>query len=344
MCCTAWKKCLLLVISCTTVITTSGHAGSTHDTSTNGTIAFERLSSLLEGDVYVINADGTGLKALTDDEKSHQPVWSPDGKHILFIKSSLASNPRYAWEKQSGHPNELYAMNSDGTNPHLLKRLENVIYAAAWSPDGLTLAISYQPVEWVNTAVNSPKPPSGPVPPGLFLMDATGRGEPRLLFRDAWTPAWSPDGKKIAFSQHAGNHWSVHVANSDGSHDAQLTNLSRDATAPAWSPDGKQIAFAALSGNQQTFVMNNDGSHERQLTNDPNWDCQQPSWSPDGKLISVWCMSARGACGAGVGGQMREVRPCHRRIFVISTIDPSARLRQVTDETGIHPQFAPISK
>ena len=339
--CTAGKGCLFLVISCTTFIARSGHAGSPHDTATGGTIAFERFSSSLKGDVCVINADGTGLKALTDDDSSHQPVWSPDGKHILFIRSSLASNPRYAWEKKSGHPNELYVMNSDGTNPHLVKRLENVIYAAAWSPDGVTLAISYQPLEWVSAATNSPKP-SGPVPPGLFLMDAAGQGEPRLLFRDAWTPAWSPDGKKIAFSQHAENHWSVHVANSDGSHDFRLTNAGSDADAPAWSPDGTQIAFSARSMNEQTFVMNNDGSHERQLTNDPGWECQQPSWSPDGKLIAVWCMSARGACGAGVGGQVRNLPPCYQRIFVISTADPNAKLRQITDETGIHPQFAPM--
>ena len=312
-----------------------------------GVIAFERLtgSSLINGNVYLVHADGGGLTALTHDENSHHPAWSPDGKRILFIHSSVPANPRFDWEKKYGHPNEVYVMNGDGTNRHLLKRLESVIYAAAWSPDGTTLAISYQPLEWVNAAADSPRPTSGPIPAGLFLMDATGKGEPRLLFRDAWTPAWSPDGKKVAFSQRADKHFSVHVANSDGSHNVQLTNPNRDAGSPAWSPNGTQIAFSARIGyrNEQTFVMDSNGSHERQLTNDTAWNCREPSWSPDGKLIAVWCLSAGQACAGVISGLPGKFPPC-RRIFVISTDDPKAKLQQVTDETGVYPQFAPAAK
>lgn len=312
------------------------HTSSQHRRS--DVIAFEKLTgnSLINGDVYVVHADGGGLTALTHDQNGHHPIWSPDGKRILFIHNSPPAMPRYAWEKKMGYPNELYVMNSDGTNRHLVKRLESVVYSAAWSPDG-TLAIVYRPLSWENTATSKPNTPAEPTPPGLFLMDASGKGEPRLLFRDAWTPAWSPDGSRLAFSRGG----AVHIANPDGSHDTTLTTSNfSSAGSPAWSPNGKQIAFSArVTGSMVTkiYVINNDGSHERQLTNDVAWGCEQPSWSPDEKLIAAWCMSAWPGCAPASG-------PCYRRIFVISTSDPKAELQQVTDESGVYAQFAPVSK
>lgn len=72
---------------------------------------------------------------------------------------------------------------------------------------------------------------------GLFLLPADGQGEPRLLFRNPFTPTWSPDGKKLAFSvEHPRGLWAVHVANSDGSNDVQLTDPSLVGAPPRGHP------------------------------------------------------------------------------------------------------------
>jgi len=290
-------------------------------------------------DIYSVDADGKNVRALTNDGHSHTPSWSPDGGRILFIHdANLQAKPPYDEHgHESNHPVELYVMDRDGSNPHLLRRLEPVIFSAAWSPDGRTLAVTYLPEEWTKLSTT----PREPIAPGLFLLPADGKGEPRLLFRDAFTPAWSPDGRKLAFSARLpGSRWAVHVANSDGSKEVQLTDPSLDAGSPAWSPDGKRIAFAAFTGQrrqQEIFVMDENGSGSRQLTTDPNWECEHPSWSPDGKQIAFFCRSASAPCG-GWG----RSRGCIRRIFVISPQDPQPKPTQVTEHDGAFPAFAPM--
>jgi len=232
-------------------------------------------------------------------------------------------------------------MDKDGKNRHLLRRIEPVIFSAAWSPNGKTLAITCAPEAWTTL----PHPSDEPVRAGLFLVPADGRGEPRLLFRNAFTPSWSPDGKKLAFSvEHPRGLWSVHVANSDGSKDVRLTDPSLIGGSPAWSTDGTLIAFdefAGLGGRQQIFVMQADGSHVRQLTTDPNWDCEHASWSTDGKQIAFSCRSASAPCGPGVSST-GSVLACVRRTFSTSLGDAKLIPTQLTEHNGAFPAFAPI--
>ena len=174
-------------------------------------------------DIYSMDLDGTNIKALTNDGHSHNPAWSPDGRRILFVHdSALQTKPAYKEQKEfeSYHPVELYVMDRDGGNRHLLRRMEPVIYSAVWSPDGKSLAVSCIP----ESAANRSQLANAPVHAGLYLLPGDGQGEPRLLFQDALTPAWSPDGKKLAFSvDRPRGQWAVHVANSGGSGDLQLT-------------------------------------------------------------------------------------------------------------------------
>jgi Tol biopolymer transport system component len=296
-------------------------------------------------DIYSVDTDGASVKALTNDGHSHTPSWSPDGRRILFVHdASLRTKPPYreGTEFESHHPVELYAMDRDGSSPHLLRRLEEAIFSAAWSPDGKTLAVTYLPKEWRKL----PSTLGEPIAPGLFLFSADGQGEPRLLFRDAFTPAWSPDGKKLAFSARLpGSRWAVHVANADGSKEVQLTDPSLDAGSPAWSPDGKQIAFEAfLDGHRrrQIFVMDENGSGSRQLTTDANWACEHPSWSPDGKQITFFCRLASAPCAAGVGSSQLFPSGCVRRISLISPHNPQPKPTQLTEHDGAFPAFAPV--
>ena len=98
-------------------------------------------------DVYSMNADGSGVKALTNDGHSHDAVWTGDGRGILYVHDDVLPTPVRPESKgfESYHSVELYTMDRDGGNRHLLRRLNGVIFSAVMSPDGKSLAMTYPP-------------------------------------------------------------------------------------------------------------------------------------------------------------------------------------------------------
>ena len=109
-------------------------------------------------------------------------------------------------------------------------------------------------------------------------MNADGSGTKKLA--DGGGPAWSPDGTKIAYST-----GQIHVMNTDGSNQTNLTNNPADQF-PAWSPDSTKIAFCSIrDGDWEIYVINVDGSNQTNLTNNPAHD-DAPAWSPDGTKIA----------------------------------------------------------
>ncbi len=296
-------------------------------------------------DIYSMSGDGTQLKALTNDGRSYGPAWSPDGRRIVFIHDSgPRTKPAYGEKKgfETYHSVELCVMDRDGGNRHTVRRMASVIDGVAWSPDGKTFAISGVP----DSLENLPGTRTEPIRFQLFLVPADGSGEPRLLIPNASTQAWSPDGKKLAFSvEQPRAQWAVHTANADGSNDIRLTDPLLDGGSPAWSPDGRRIAFDEFvdaRGREQIFLMNADGSGRRQITSDPDWSCTHSSWSPDGNRLAFSCRSASAPCG-GVSSAGTVLPECTRRIFSVSLVDPHARPVQLGTSDGISPAFAPIS-
>jgi Tol biopolymer transport system component len=288
-------------------------------------------------DVYSMDADGSGVKALTNDGHSHDAVWTSDGRGILFVHDDALQAPTHpeAKEFESYHSVELSMMDRDGGNRHLLRRLDGVIFSAAMSPDGKSLAMTYSP---------EAPPPRQSMRAGLYLLPSDGQGEPRLLVKDAFTPAWSPDGKKLAFSvENPRGEWALHVANADGADDVRLTDPVLISGSPAWSPDGKQIAFSQFTDQrrrQQIFVMDADGSHERQVTADSNWSCEHVSWLGDGARLVLSCRSAAAPCGviSSVGTVLPE---CTRRIFAVSLGDAQVVLKQLSVLDGASASVGP---
>jgi Tol biopolymer transport system component len=161
----------------------------------------------------------------------------------------------------------------------------------------------------------------------LYVMDATdddgdGQGDDlRRLTDNAasdFAPAWSPDGKKIAFTSNRHGNNEVYVMDADicdpsapnpDCPDAEVTRLTNNPASdqvPVFSPDGTKIAFqSARDGNQEIYVMHADGSGATNLSNNPAVD-SLPDFSPDGTRLTfgstrdggdvdVWTMNADGS-------------------------------------------------
>lgn len=284
------------------------HGGSLR--SEEGQIAFTRALKAnwadlpsSDADVYVIDVDGSGEKRLTDSPRLDGfPAWSPDGKRIAFVSARDGGNC------------EIYVMDADGSGQKRLSRTPDDEYFLTWSPDGERIAYStnpaHDPTIWVMDADGSDRNEldSGLFPswspngkriaytaysgerPYLALMDADGSGRRRLgassvlqrllnLGDAEEEPAWSPDGRKIAFaSMEDGDIYSMNV---DGSGRTRLTDIpSYDHWPPTWSPDGTRIAFTSENKKgSEIYVMNSDGSGLTKLTNHPAEDFY-PAWQP----------------------------------------------------------------
>lgn len=143
---------------------------------------------------------------------------------------------------------------------------------------------------------------------GLCRMTAVnpdGTGAQTVAPLIAGDPAWSPDGKRIAFIGAQEGNPELAVWNNDQSIQ-RLTRTSRTEMSPAWSPDGTRIVFAAGTAQSfELFVINADGTGERQLTQGLE-QAFRPEWSPDGKQI-VFQLNNEIAVMDAAGGEPRSI-------------------------------------
>jgi Tol biopolymer transport system component len=291
----------------------------------NGSLAFQGNS----GNLLVANPNSPKLRSLAHCAKPSgcailDPVWSPDGSHIAFLRA------RY-----TGHSIRtiLFVAASDGTGRHLLARCglcgTNYGGRPGWSPDGKWIAFSRgggrESLWIVPAAGGNPRrltdcgacadaqptwAPNGRllifqrIAPtatgsGLFTIRPTGAGLTRVTPSGA-DPAWSPDGRRIAFDSSPDN---IAVVNADGSH-LRVLLAGAQATgpgAPSWSPDGRKLVFFKTPRHQHGFVaevwtMNPDGTGKKRLYR--SGCCitygATPVWSPDGRQIAFSADSAGG--------------------------------------------------
>jgi TolB protein len=178
-----------------------------------------------------------------------------------------------------GSSSEIITVSPDGTG---MKQLTSASGASnpTFSPNGEKIAY----------AANS-----GADPRSIYVMTSTGDAKKALTDNNnlpEYGPAWSPDGKKIAFirqervsTPEGQSDWQVDVwvMNADGSEQKKLTDDFNDEGAPTWSPDGTKIAFV---DGPDIWTVKPDGSGRHNLTNTPNSYEEDPDFSPDGKKLA----------------------------------------------------------
>lgn len=223
-------------------------------------------------DIYTMNADGTDQRRLTDTPgvREESPAWSPDGEKIVFeVEEEVDPDPKvYIYES------DLYMMNAGGSDLTRLTTNVGHDYDPDWSPDGTKIVFGserdgrygvYTMAPAPEGETNQPRRLPGRTgydfdwsPDGqkialrmrvgsdghdseyaVFTMNADGTERTRLTSGSTATgsPAWSPDGRKVAFG-YGGN---IYVKNAVPTGDTNKSQVVVDfpgagAYAPDWQP------------------------------------------------------------------------------------------------------------
>lgn len=315
-----------------------------------------------QSDLHLVRFDGSRRMQLTySPEGEGTPRFSPDGRYISFTSSRGGGGT-------GGSGAQIWLLDRRGGEAQRLTSVKGGMSSYEWSPDSKRIVLTVQ-----DTAANAGGADTSRARTAqpmvidryqfkqdgqgyldgrrthLYLFDVeTKRVEPLTSGRFSETsPAWSPDGRFIAFVSERGadpdrtNDANIYVMEARaGAEQRQLTKWDGPDGSPAWSPDGRQIAY--LQGSEAKYSAYNlntlavipaDGRGEpRVLTALLDRAVSNPTWTPDGGAILVQLQDDRAVHLARVrlsDGQITRVIEGRRTISDVA-VAPGGRTAVLT--------------
>jgi hypothetical protein len=237
-------------------------------------IAFARWGSTYPG-LYIMNADGSKEQLIYGASRIRSPKWSPDGKYIAFTQDKPSADGKPLWKLgliEIGKVIDADTIKNVLSEP----QCSRLCYAPSWNSDSVTLAYTDPGVGIMTTSIISGSASLILGPQGTYFDAAAGIVRPILHMPPIQSTEWSPDGKRIVYSQRAHDRWELNVVSADGSNPVGITSpdpilytlfgVTVHNVAPTWSPDGEQILFLSdRNGKWEFFVTDPRGSNIRQV-------------------------------------------------------------------------------
>ncbi len=195
------------------------------------------------------------------------------GNWIFGTRGAAQTRIAYAYK------DEVWMIDSDGAFPRQLTKGNRFALSPTWHPSGRMIAYSGFSTRGAQIA---------------FYSFDTGDTQWKSASARGLniTPAFSPDGKFIAYANGAEVGTNIVLANvGDNAPHRRLTvGRGSDNTSPSFSPDGRRIAFmSGRSGHPEIYTMDVDGTNAQLLTEfaygERNWRAS-PDWAPDGRMIA----------------------------------------------------------